>query len=72
MMTDATQRGILNAEAAQPIKIPGQSPPDDQMTRPGLETRFKRIKTKPEETSDAGNRPPTPAQPLGFDFAATI
>lgn len=42
------------------------------MTRPGLETRFKRIKTEPEETSDAGNRPPTPAQPPGFDFDAAI
>ena len=71
-MMDATQRGILNAEVAQLIKIPDQSPPDDRMTRPGFETRLKRIKTESEETSDEGNRPPTPAQPPGFDFAAAI
>ena len=67
-----TQRGILNAEVDQLIKIPDQSPPDDQMKRPGFETRLKRIKTELEETSDEGNRPTTPAQPPGFDFAAAI
>ena len=45
-----TQRGILNAEVAQLIKIPDQSPHDDRMTRSGFETRLKRIKS--EETSD--------------------
>ena len=71
-MTNPTQRGILNAEAAQLIKIPDQSHPDDRMTRPGFEARLKRINTEPEETSDEGKRPPKPAQPPGFDFAAAI